>query len=373
MKITAPISRIDEIVPMAAAGANELYCGVVPREWIARFNTGAVNRRYFGNLESMEQLGQAIDIAHQNGTALLLVLNAQQYGSAHQGALVELARAFHEYGGDAVIVADIGLIAQLRQHVPAVPIHVSSVAACRNSAGVGFYRDLGVRRVILPRDVSLEEIETMAAACSPVEIEAFVLNDGCVFEEGACHSIHLPARQGGPICIDKRPFVYRDAHGQPVSPAMARKLRDNDADYQRWLWYRFGCGFTTSPNGYPWGPCGLCAIARLAAAGVASIKIAGREGTTERKLKSVEMVRAVLDPVRAGATREAAAELAVSLRQSADHCRSGHMCYYPEVRWTHSGPTAADGGTGITRVAAQPEAGHHRQIVATGSRSNLHR
>lgn len=373
MKITAPISRIDEIVPMAAAGANELYCGVVPREWIARFNTGAVNRRYFGNLESMEQLGQAIDIAHQNGAALLLVLNAQQYGSAHQGALVELARTFHGYGGDAVIVADIGLIAQLRRHVPAVPIHVSSVAACRNSAGVGFYRDLGVRRVILPRDVSLEEIETMTAACSPVEIEAFVLNDGCVFEEGACHSIHLPARQGGPICIDKRPFVYRDAHGQPVSPAMARRLRDNDADYQRWLWYRFGCGFTTSPNGYPWGPCGLCAIARLAAAGVASIKIAGREGTTERKLKSVEMVRAVLDPVRAGATREAAAELAVSLRQSADHCRSGHMCYYPEVRCTHAGPTAADGGTGITRVATHPEAGHHGQIVAAGPHPGMTR
>jgi U32 family peptidase len=336
MKITAPISRIDEIVPMAAAGANELYCGVVPREWIARFNTGAVNRRYFGNLESMEQLGQAVDIAHQNGTALLLVLNAQQYGSAHQGALVELARAFHGYGGDAVIVADIGLIARLRQDVPALAIHVSSVAACRNSAGVGFYRGLGARRVILPRDVSLEEIETIAAACSPVEIEAFVLNDGCVFEEGACHSIHLPARQGGPICIDKRPFVYQDAQGQSVSPGMSRKLRDNDADYQRWLWYRFGCGFTTSANGYPWGPCGLCAIARLAAAGVASIKIAGREGATERKLKSVEMVRAVLDRVRAGATGEAAADFAVSMRQAADHCRSGYMCYYPEVRCTRS-------------------------------------
>jgi U32 family peptidase len=336
MKITAPISRIDEIVPMAAAGANELYCGVVPREWIARFNTGAVNRRYFGNLESMEQLGQAVDIAHQNGTALLLVLNAQQYGSAHQGALVELAQAFHELEGDAVIVADIGLIAQLRQQVPGLAIHVSSVAACRNSAGVGFYRDLGARRVILPRDVSLEEIETIAAACSPVEIEAFVLNDGCVFEEGACHSIHLPARQGGPICIDKRPFVYQDAQGQSVSPGMSRKLRDNDADYQRWLWYRFGCGFTTSANGYPWGPCGLCAIARLAAAGVASIKIAGREGATERKLKSVEMVRAVLDRVRAGATGEAAADFAVSMRQAADHCRSGYMCYYPEVRCTRS-------------------------------------
>lgn len=372
MKITAPISRIDEIEPMAAAGADELYCGVVPREWIARFNTGAVNRRYFGNLDSMEELARAIDMAHARRTALLLVLNAQQYGSAHQDALVEVARAFHGLGGDAVIVADIGLIARLRRDVPALAVHVSSVATCRNSAGVGFYRELGARRVILPRDVSLEEIEAMAAACSPMEIEAFVLNDGCVFEEGACHSIHLPARQGGPICLDKRPFVYRDGRGEPVSPATARKLQDNDTDYQRWLWYRFGCGFTTGPNGYPWGPCGLCAIARMAAAGVASIKIAGREGTSERKVKSVEMVRAVVDRVRAGATAAAAAEFAVSLRGAADHCRSGYMCYYPEVRWTRPATDAA-GDTGITRVATGGEAGHHRRSIAMDASSTKNR
>jgi U32 family peptidase len=334
MKITAPVSRIEEIAPMAAAGADELYCGVVPREWVARFNTGAVNRRYFGNLDSMADLGRAIEIAHASETALLLVLNAQQYGSEHQEALVELARAFHGMGGDAVIVADMGLIAHLRAEVPQLALHVSSVAACRNSGGVAFYREMGVRRVILPRDVSVTEIEAIAGAAHPVEIEAFVLNDGCVFEEGACHSIHLPSKQGGPICLDKRPFTYCDGQGDPVSPHIARKLRDNDSQYQSWLWYRFGCGFSTSAQGYPYGPCGLCAIARLAAAGVASIKIAGGEGATERKLKSVEMVRAVLDRVAAGATPQAAAAFAVGMRDATERCRSGFMCYYPEVRWT---------------------------------------
>jgi putative protease len=333
MKVTAPVSRIDEIEPLVAAGAEELYCGVVPREWVARFNNGAVNRRYFGNLDGMDELARAVALAHGAGAKLFLVLNAQHYGGEHQAALVELAKAFRDGGGDAVIVADVALIAELRERAPDVPIHVSSVAACRNGAAVAFYRDLGVRRVILPRDVSLNEIDAIAAAADGVEIEAFVLNDGCVFEEGACHSIHLPAKHGGPICIDPRPFSYRHARGGAISAATARKLRDNDADYQRWLWYRFGCGFSTTAEGYPYGPCGLCAIARLAAAGVASIKIAGREGATERKRKSVEMVRAVLDRVRAGATPVAAAEFAVGLRRADDHCRSGYMCYYPEVRW----------------------------------------
>lgn len=333
MKITAPISRLDEIALLAAAGADELYCGVVPREWVARFNTGAVNRRYFGNLDGMDELERAIDMAHRKQVALLMVLNAQHYGSGQQEALVELASAFHGFGGDAVIVADMALIVGLREHVPNLAIHVSSVATCRNSAGVGLYRDLGVRRVILPRDVSLGEIEAIVGAAGAVEIEAFILNDGCVFEEGACHAIHLPSKQGGPICIDKRPFSYQDARGEPVSTRSTRKLRDNDADYQRWLWYRFGCGFSTTESGYPYGPCGLCAIARLAASGVASVKIAGREGPTERKLKSVEMVRAVLDRVASGATPDAAAEFAVSMRKAEDRCHSGYMCYYPEVRW----------------------------------------
>ena len=333
MRVTAPISRIDEIPALAAAGADELYCGVVPKEWIARFNTGAVNRRYFGNLGGLEELQRAVELAHRSAARLFMVLNAQSYGGGYQDALVELAGRFRDFGGDAVIVADIALIALLRERLPDLAIHVSSVAGCRNSAGIGLYRELGVKRVILPRDVTLDEVGAMAQAAEGVEIEAFVLNDGCVFEEGTCHSIHLPAKQGGPICVDNRAFVYRDGRGGQISARTARKLRDNDADYQRWLWYRFGCGFSTTAEGHPFGPCGLCAISRLEAMGVASIKIAGREGASERKLKSVEMVRAVVDRVHAGSPHQEVSAFAVGIRNTEEHCRAGFMCYYPEVRW----------------------------------------
>jgi putative protease len=334
MQVTAPISRIDEIGPLAAAGADELYCGVIPREWIARFKTGAVNRRYFGNLGSLEELRDAVDVAHRNAARLFMVLNAQHYGGTYQDALVELAGRFREFGGDAVIVADIALIVELRERLPDLAVHVSSVAGCRNSAGVRFYRDMGVRRVILPRDVTLEEIGAIVPAVSDIEIEAFVLNDGCVFEEGACHSIHLPAKQGGPICLDKRPFTYRNAKGGTISERTARKLAENDDHYKRWLWYRFGCGFSNTSDGYPFGPCGLCAISPMQTAGVTAIKIAGRERATESKLKSVEMVRAVLDRVHGAALHRDVAQFAVGIRKAEEHCRAGFMCYYPEVRWT---------------------------------------
>lgn len=332
MKINAPISRLDEIPALLQAGAHELYCGVVPPDWVARFNTGAVNRRYFGNLPSHAALEQAVQAAHAGGGALFLVLNAQHYGEDSHAALLDIAARFHACGGDAAIVADLPLIAALRDELPQLAIHVSSVANCRNTSAIGLLRDFGVRRVILPRDVTLAEIERMARAAPDVEIEVFVLNDGCVFEEGLCHTVHLPPRLGGPICVDSFAMEYRDAAGQPLSARLARRHAQNDADYKRWLWYRFGCGFSTTETGYPFGPCGLCAMHRLRDAGVRSVKVAGREGASERKVKSVELVRRVLDGLAHGA--EAAAALAVGLRGVPGHCASGYMCYYPEVRWT---------------------------------------
>jgi collagenase-like PrtC family protease len=332
MEITSPISHVDEIEPLVAAGAKELYCGVVPSNWVAQFNTGAVNRRYFGNLPSLVELKKAVSLAHGLGAHMFLVLNAQTYGAEQLGALIDLARSFHEMGGDAVIAADLTVIIALRETLPDLAIHVSSVASCRNTAAVAFYRNLGVRRVILPRDVTLDEIELIAKAVPDLEIEAFILNDGCVFEEGVCHTIHLPKKLGGPICIDSYEFEYVGAAGTALPPAAERRLLDNDEDYKRWLWYRFGCGFSVTEEGYPYGPCGLCAIHRLSQAGIASIKIAGREGPTARKIKSVEMVHQVLEAAKAGADASTVAAVAVDIRKTLKHCQSGYMCYYPEVR-----------------------------------------
>lgn len=332
MKITSPISHIDEIEALVSAGAKELYCGVVPSNWVAQFNTGAVNRRYFGNLPSLTELEKGVTLAHSLGAQMFLVLNAQHYGADQFGALIDLGNSFKKMGGDAVIVADLTLIVALREQVPDLAIHVSSVASCRNSAAVSFYRDLGVHRVILPRDVTLDEIDVIARLVPDVELEVFILNDGCVFEEGVCHTIHLPKKLGGPICIDSYQFEYVGASGKAMPPAAARNLLDNDEDYKRWLWHRFGCGFSTTKEGYPYGPCGLCAIHRLQAAGIASIKIAGREGSTERKIKSVEMVHKVLETAQRGGDEMSVAATAVGIRNTLTHCQSGYMCYYPEVR-----------------------------------------
>lgn len=331
MKIVAPISRVEEAEALARAGANELYCGVQPPEWLQRFGVANANRRPTGNLPSLDALREAIDAAHDNGASVSLVMNAQQYLGDQVGAAIRMAECFLERGGDALIVSDLGMILALSESLPGVRLHVSSVATCRNAEAAAFCRELGARRLILPRDVTLDEISGISRAEPDMEIEAFILNDGCVFEEGSCHTIHLPGSMGGPICLDRYVYTYRRRDGHPIGPDAQAALKENEAEYRKWLWHRFSCGFTTTRDGLPFGPCGLCALPRLLASNVTAVKIAGREGPTARKLASVAMVRRILDAARAGRPDADVRKMARNLRPSEPQCRTGYMCYYPEV------------------------------------------
>ncbi len=331
MKITAPISRLEEIEPLAEAGTDEFYLGVVPAEWTERFNTRAVNRRIFGNLDSLEGLATAVAQIHALHRRVHLVLNAQHYSGEQLEGLLELAAQFDALGGDAVIVGDAALVALLGERGFGFHIHISSVATCRNAEAAAFYRDLGAHRIIFPRYVTLTEMAAIRERVSDLEYEAFILNDGCVFEEGVCHTIHLPGQMGGPICMDGYGYHYERIDGRPLKRAERERMETNEAAYKDWLWYRFGCGFSTTEEGYPYGPCGLCAVQRMAEAGIGTVKIAGREANTERKIRSVELVRRVFDRFDQTRAEQELMDYAQGLRDCSDRCATGYMCYYPEV------------------------------------------
>lgn len=329
MKLIAPITSADDVPPLARAGADEFYCGLVPRQWQARFGRSTLNRRMSGNLQSFAELARTVAVAHELGKPVSVAFNAQSYSEERWGDVLEMLDRVAASGADAVIVADPGLLAALGERRLPLRLHLSSVASCRNTETAELAAELGAERIILPRHVTLNEIRRICGALPEVEFEAFILNDGCVFEEGSCHTLHLPGRLGGPICLQGFHRQYHGGDGPP-GDAELEKLHVNDQAWDKWLWYVFSCGFSVTAEGLPYGPCGLCAAPRLAAAGVAAVKIAGREGPLDRRLKSVAMARAVLDRNAGGDEQEVAA-FARGLRGSAERCRSGFMCYYREV------------------------------------------
>jgi putative protease len=233
-----------------------------------------------------------------------------------------------EMGVDALIISDINLLLRLSEERLPAALHVSSVAATLNTEAVKFLLNFRPKRIILPRSLTLSEIERMVlAAGGQVEFEVFALNDGCAFEEGFCATTHH--HSVGAFCTSLSEMRAEfEWSGRMFTSRRERWLRSNLADYREWVWYLNGNGCGATPKGLPYGPCGLCAIPDLLRLGVASLKIVGRESAPFKKLASVRMVRDILERARAGTPKLTAIERAIELRGEPEHCRSGYMCYY---------------------------------------------
>jgi len=332
MKILAPISSHDELEMLAASGAEELYCGIVPREWMEKY-TGAIwlNRRSpkGGSLDSYTDLKRLVDDAHKLKLPVFITLNAPYYTAEQMPLVLELAHKLSdEVGVDALIVTDINLLLRLSEENLTADLHVSSVAATLNSEAVRFLLNFGPSRIILPRSLTIAEIELIVNDVSDeVEIEVFMLNDGCAFEEGFCSTTHH--HTVGAFCTSLSEMETNfEWVGRSLTNRRQKWLRNNLTDYREWVWYVNGNGCSVTPKGLPYGPCGLCAIPDFQRIGVTSFKIVGREASPFKKMASVKMVRDIVDRVRAGKPKLNVIERAKSLRETPEHCASGFMCYY---------------------------------------------
>jgi putative protease len=270
-----------------------------------------------------------VDDAHNLRLPVFITLNAPYYTAEQLPLVLDLSRRLsEEVGVDALIVTDINLLMRLSEERLAAGLHVSSVAATLNAEAVRFLLNFGPSRVILPRSLTLAEIEAITAAVrDEVEVEVFMLNDGCAFEEGFCSTTHH--HTVGAFCTGLSEMETKfEWAGRRFTSRRENWLRRNLTDYREWVWYVNGNGCGVTPKGLPYGPCGLCAIPDLHRTGVSSLKIVGREASPFKKMASVKMVRDIVDRVRSGVPKLHTIERAKSLREAPEHCASGFMCYY---------------------------------------------
>jgi putative protease len=334
LRIASPISVAEEIDGLATAGANELYCGVLPRAWVDRHGpTVWLNRRGpdKANLRSFGELERLVARAHQRGLAVRVTLNSPYYDERQLADAVVVAKAIQATGADGVIVGDPALVLALRDDDVPLDVTLSSMAAVHNVEACRFFVDLGVRRIVLPRYVTLDEIRTLRQGLPDVELEVFILNDGCVYEEAHCATTHTE----GAFCMTDWRYDFARLDGEALGADEAHGLARNVEAHKRWIWYVTNSGGTYTERGIPNGPCGLCAIAELADLGVDCLKIVGREAHPFRKRRSVEMVRAIVDRVNDGGSADEARAASREIRETPEHCDAGFMCYFrtaPEAR-----------------------------------------
>ena len=132
------------------------------------------------------ELARAVELAHAKGAQVNLTLNIFAFDGDLPG-MVRTAQMARDLGVDAAIVSDLGAIARLHREVPGLDIHVSTQASTTNSESARVYKALGATRVVLAREMTMENIEAMARELGDeIELETFIHGAVCMSYSGRC-------------------------------------------------------------------------------------------------------------------------------------------------------------------------------------------
>ncbi|MGT2744275.1 peptidase U32 family protein [Streptococcus phocae subsp. phocae] len=148
---------------------------------------------------SMEELQEGIDYAHARGSKVYVAANMVTHEGNEAGA-GEWFRQLRDMGLDAVIVSDPALIMICSMEAPGLEIHLSTQASSTNYETFEFWKQMGLTRVVLAREVNMAELAEIRKRTN-VEIEAFVHGAMCISYSGRCvlsnHMSHRDANRGG--------------------------------------------------------------------------------------------------------------------------------------------------------------------------------
>ena len=133
-----------------------------------------------------EELAKAVEFVHTCGKKLYLTVNTMPHGHEYP-ALREYFKKLASYPPDAIILTDLGVLATVRELLPDMPIHISTQSSIVSPAAAKMWASLGAERLVLARELSLEEVKRIREALPPeVELEAFIHGSMCVSYSGRC-------------------------------------------------------------------------------------------------------------------------------------------------------------------------------------------
>lgn len=254
MELLSPAGNLETALAAFDGGADAVYCGL-----------GRFNARERAENFTPETLGKLLQFAHSNRKKVYLTLNTLIWEN-ELGALFEQLLELDKLSPDALIVQDPGVIAIIRQYFPDLPLHASTQMGIHNSAGVQTAHRLGFRRVILERQITLDELRLIAKN-SPLELEVFLHGSLCCSLSGRCLLSNALFGESGNRGRCKQPC--RRAFSSAGDPAQ-RILSPADL-------------------------AGNTLLSELDKMGIASLKIEGRLRTPDYIWKTARAYRILLD------------------------------------------------------------------------------
>ncbi len=216
-ELLSPVGDFECLKAAVQNGADSVYLGA------SQFNARARARNF-----DMETLSQAIKYCKLHNVKTHITLNILIKDDEFEDA-VRLAVDCYNLGADAFIIQDLGLIKYLRENYPEIPIHASTQMTTHNLAGVKQLENMGVKRVVLSRELSVSEIENICQNVN-VEIETFLHGALCISYSGQClFSSIIGGRSGNRgLCAGpcRLPYTLIDGNDKELDKGYLLSPRD---------------------------------------------------------------------------------------------------------------------------------------------------
>lgn len=175
IELLSPAGDLEKLKMAIEYGADAIYLGG------EAFGLRKASKNF-----TIEDIAEGIKFAHERGKKVYVTLNIVPHNEDLEG-LEEYVRQLYNINTDAVIVSDPGMFSIIKKTVPELAIHLSTQASVTNFETINFWYDLGIRRVVLARELSLSEIkEIVKNIPEDMEIETFVHGAMCMSYSGRC-------------------------------------------------------------------------------------------------------------------------------------------------------------------------------------------
>ncbi len=208
VELLLPVGGLKQLAAAVENGADAVYLG-----------GQSFNARQYADNFSHDMLKEAIEYAHIRGVNVYLTMNTLITDQELQKALNEVGKAYTA-GIDALIVQDMGFAYQVKEYIPDLHIHVSTQGSIYNLEGVQVLEEMNFNRVILARELSIQEIKGITQH-SGMEIEVFVHGALCIGYSGQCLLSSLIGGRSGNRgkCAQpcRLPYQMTQSQGKPVT------------------------------------------------------------------------------------------------------------------------------------------------------------
>jgi len=314
MRIISPVDSLAEAEPLLEAGADELYGEIAPTAWSDRSSRrGSINQRTIdaAQIGSLEEFKAIATLSLNRDKAFSLTLNAPFYTDVQIELITELVAEAVAVGVSNVILADLGLLRQLRRAFPDPGLHLSTMTHLANSLAVREYAAQGCQRLVLERHLNVKAMSSIIEQSPEMEFNVFILVGRCPNTEGLC-SFHPSSPDKIWPCEIPYDIV-------PVQDSVTDRLTAVIDRQASWV-----------PSNRRHA-CGLCALPQLLDIGVQGLKLAGRGAPTAENIANILLVR---EFVALAAEKLDPADFSARARQAYlarfGHSCSPNSCYYPE-------------------------------------------